>query len=120
MVCACSGTGLGSARPFRAEKNAWAGFGSAFGPVILLSLFWTGLTRNGALASMLSGALTVLIWIYGPFTICGELLSAIIYEIVPGFFVATATAIIVSIFDNAPSTDIKERHQQVLDSQKLI
>ena len=94
-------------------SNAWAGFGSAFGPVILLSLFWAGLTRNGALASMLTGAITVLIWIYAPFTIGGESLSAVIYEIIPGFIVATAVAVIVSIFDNAPSTKIKERHQHI-------
>jgi SSS family solute:Na+ symporter len=94
-------------------SNAWAGFGSAFGPVILLSLYWAGLTRNGALASMLSGAVTVLIWIYGPFTIAGEPLSVVIYEIIPGFVVATAAAVIVSIFDTAPSTEINERHQHI-------
>jgi SSS family solute:Na+ symporter/sodium/proline symporter len=94
-------------------SNAWAGFGSAFGPVILLSLYWAGLTRNGALASMLSGAVTVLIWIYGPFTIAGEPLSVVIYEIIPGFVVATAAAVIVSIFDTAPSTEINERHLHI-------
>lgn len=94
-------------------SNAWAGFGAAFGPVILLSLYWSGLTRNGALISMLSGAITVLIWIYGPFTIGGESLSATVYEIIPGFIVATATAVIVSIFDTAPSAEIKERHQRI-------
>ena len=94
-------------------SNAWAGFGSAFGPVILLSLFWAGLTRNGALASMLLGATTVLFWIYGPLTIAGEPLSATIYEIIPGFVVATAAAVIVSIFDTAPSTEINERHQHI-------
>ena len=94
-------------------SNAWAGFGAAFGPVILLSLFWAGLTRNGALASMLSGAITVLFWIYGPFTIADEPLTATIYEIIPGFIVAAAAAVIVSIFDSAPSTEISERHQHI-------
>ena len=93
--------------------NAWAGFGAAFGPVILLSLFWVGITRNGALASMLSGATTVLIWIYSPFTIGGEPLSAVVYEIIPGFIVATAAAIVVSKFDKAPSSAISERHSQI-------
>lgn len=94
-------------------SNAWAGFGAAFGPVILLSLFWVGMTRNGALASMLSGALTVLLWIYGPFAINGEPLSAVVYEIIPGFIVATAAAVLVSKYDKAPSSEIKSRHHRI-------
>jgi sodium/proline symporter len=94
-------------------SNAWAGFGAAFGPVILLSLFWVGMTRNGALASMLSGALTVLLWIYGPFSINGEPLSAIVYEIIPGFIVATTAAVLVSKYDKAPSSEIKSRHHRI-------
>lgn len=94
-------------------SNAWAGFGAAFGPVILLSLFWVGMTRNGALASMVSGAVTVLIWIYSPLTIGGEPLSAVVYEIIPGFMVATTAAIIVSKLDNAPSAEISERHHRI-------
>src|SRR5690606_34091489 len=41
---------------------AWAGFGAAFGPVVVLSLLWKRMTRNGAIAGMLAGALTVLLW----------------------------------------------------------
>ena len=44
-------------------SNAWAGFGAAFGPVIIGCLYWKGMTRNGALAGIISGAVTVLIWI---------------------------------------------------------
>jgi Na+/proline symporter len=69
-------------------SNAWAGFGAAFGPIILLSLFWKRLTRTGALAGMLTGAVTVLFWIYAPIEIGGERLPAVIYEIVPGFILA--------------------------------
>ncbi|HCM47045.1 MAG TPA: sodium/proline symporter PutP, partial [Colwellia sp.] len=68
-------------------SNAWAGFGAAFGPVIIGCLYWKDMTRNGALAGMLSGAITVLIWIYAPITIGGQALSAVMYEIVPGFIV---------------------------------
>lgn len=95
-------------------SNAWAGFGAAFGPLILLSLFWARLTRNGALASMLGGSLTVLIWIYGPFTINGSPLTTIIYEIVPGFIVASGAAIIVSLLDEAPSSIIQKRHFRII------
>lgn len=41
---------------------AWAGFGAAFGPLVLLSLVWPRMTRNGALAGMVGGAVTVLVW----------------------------------------------------------
>ncbi|GGJ93758.1 sodium:proline symporter [Lentibacillus kapialis] len=70
---------------------AWAGFGAAFGPTILLALFWKGFTRNGAFAGILAGAVTVIIW--------GGVLSGGIfdlYEIVPGFLLNLILAIIVS------------------------
>ncbi len=41
---------------------AWAGFGAAFGPVVLISVMWSRMTRNGALAGMLVGAVTVIVW----------------------------------------------------------
>jgi sodium/proline symporter len=58
---------------------AWAGFGAAFGPAIILSLYWERMTRNGALAGILVGGLTVIIW--------PQLDGAIfeLYELVPGF-----------------------------------
>jgi SSS family solute:Na+ symporter/sodium/proline symporter len=76
--------------------NAWAGFGAAFGPVVLLSLHWRGLTREGALAGMIVGAVTVLIWLYAPFTIAGQAPSAFMYEIIPGFAAGLTAAILVS------------------------
>ncbi|HAE25521.1 MULTISPECIES: sodium/proline symporter PutP [Hyphomonas] len=77
--------------------NAWAGFGAAFGPIILLSLYWRGLTRDGALAGMVVGAVTVLFWLYAPIEIDGKSLSDILYEIVPGFVLSGVAAIVVSI-----------------------
>lgn len=79
-------------------SNAWAGFGAAFGPVILLSLYWKGLTRDGALAGMVTGAVTVLLWLYLPITIGGASLSSVLYEIVPGFIMATLAAVGVSLW----------------------
>ncbi|WP_420006976.1 sodium:solute symporter family transporter, partial [Vibrio cholerae] len=62
-------------------SNAWAGFGAAFGPVILISVMWKRMTRNGAFAGMLIGALTVLVWMqYKWFGL---------YEIIPGFIFAS-------------------------------
>ena len=78
-------------------SNAWAGFGAAFGPVVLLSLFWARMTRQGALAGILVGASAVLFWIYGDFTINNQAPSDYIYEIVPGFFAGAIAIFIVSL-----------------------
>jgi Na+/proline symporter len=69
---------------------AWAGLGASFGPALLLSLWWKGVNRWGALAGMISGTLTVVLWksVFG--------LSDYLYEIVPGFFVALLLVILVS------------------------
>ena len=73
---------------------AWAGFGAAFGPVVLLSVLWSRMTRNGALAGMLVGALTVIIW--KQFGWLG------LYEIIPGFLFATLAIVLFSLLDKAP------------------
>jgi SSS family solute:Na+ symporter/sodium/proline symporter len=78
-------------------SNAWAGFGAAFGPVVLLSLFWARMTRQGALAGILVGASAVLFWIYGDFTINNQTPSDYIYEIVPGFFAGVIAIFLVSL-----------------------
>lgn len=72
---------------------AWAGFGSAFGPAIVLSLYWPRMTRNGALAGMLIGGLTVILWKYGE----GELFK--LYEMVPGVLFATLAIVVVSALE---------------------
>ena len=69
---------------------AWAGFGAAFGPVVLLSLFWHGYSRNGAIATILVGAITVVVWKQ----LSGGIFD--LYEILPGFFFAMIVGIIVS------------------------
>lgn len=94
-------------------SNAWAGFGAAFGPIILLSLYWRNMTRDGALAGMITGAVTVLVWIYAPVTIAGQPLTAILYEIVPGFILAFSAAIGVSLVTAKPNTEVTDRHTAV-------
>ncbi len=76
---------------------AWAGFGAAFGPVIILSLFWRRMTRNGTLAGMVAGAVTVIVWKQ----LEGGLFD--IYEILPGFLICTLTVVTVSLIDRPPS-----------------
>lgn len=89
-------------------SNAWAGFGAAFGPVVLLSLFWNRMNLAGALAGMLVGAGTVLLWIYGPFTINGAAPSATMFEIVPGFILGMLTIVVVSLVTRSPSVSISD------------
>ena len=69
---------------------AWAGFGAAFGPLILLSLYWRKLTSMGALAGMVTGTVTVFVWGNIP------ALAGSMYEIVPGFILSTIAAVAVS------------------------
>lgn len=94
-------------------SNAWAGFGAAFGPVILLSLFWSGMTLAGALAGMVVGAATVLFWIYAPISIDGQSLSAWLYEIVPGFILSTLAIWVVSRLGQGPSQSMLAKHDEM-------
>ncbi|MDQ3246767.1 MAG: sodium/proline symporter PutP [Pseudomonadota bacterium] len=86
--------------------NAWAGFGAAFGPVVILSLTWRRLTRNGALAGILVGAATVLFWIYAPVLVGGATLSSLLYEIVPGFLLGGVAALLVSLAGERPAQSV--------------
>ena len=90
-------------------SNAWAGFGASFGPVVLLSLFWARMTRQGALVGMFSGAATVLFWVYSPFMINGQSLSSFLYEIVPGFVVGFMVTVLVSLLTR-PDPVLEKRH----------
>lgn len=67
---------------------AWAGFGAAFGPVVLISVLWKGMTRNGALAGIVVGAVTVIVW--------KQLGWLGLYEIIPGFLFASLAIWLVS------------------------
>ena len=89
---------------------AWAGFGAAFGPALLFSLFWRRTTRNGALAGIVVGGLTVLIW--KQFALWG------LYEIIPGFLFASIAIIIVSLIGKPPSKEITDRFDEV-DKMKI-
>ena len=83
---------------------AWAGFGAAFGPVVILSLFWSRMTRNGALAGILVGAATVVVW--------KNYVGLGLYEIVPGFVLATLAAVVVSRLGQ-PSSTMLQKHTAV-------
>ncbi|RBW67422.1 sodium/proline symporter PutP [Bacillus taeanensis] len=86
---------------------AWAGFGAAFGPAILLSLFWKQMTKWGALAGMITGAAVVLIWVNVP------MLKNFIYEMIPGFFLSLLAVIIVSLITNKPPESVQHTFEQM-------
>ncbi|MGX1373372.1 SSS family solute:Na+ symporter [Priestia megaterium] len=86
---------------------AWAGFGSAFGPAILLSLYWKRMTRWGALTGMIIGALTVLIWVNVP------VLKDTLYEMIPGFFLSLLSVIVVSVLTKDPSEQVQKQFKKM-------
>jgi len=91
---------------------AWAGFGAAFGPPLILSLYWKRMTRNGALAGIITGGVTVVLW--------KQLEGGIfaLYEILPGFILSALAVVIVSLMGSEPSAEIKEEFDEV--QQKLM
>ena len=84
---------------------AWAGFGAAFGPLIILSLFWKRMTLNGAIVGMIVGAVVVILWK----NFFGE---TGLYEIVPGFILSFLSIVVVSLLGKQPTQDIADRFEQ--------
>lgn len=88
-------------------SHAWAGFGAAFGPVILLSLLWKRITSKGAVAGMITGGLTVLFWINFDHALDH------VYSMIPGFSLSLLSIYIVSILDKEPSEEIQREFESV-------
>ena len=95
---------------FKIVSFAWAGFGAAFGPVMLFALFWKRSNKWGALAGMIAGGVMVFVWkfIVRPM---GGLWD--IYELLPAFLVASAAILIVSLVTAAPEKEIVEEFEAV-------
>lgn len=95
-------------------SDAWAGFGSAFGPVVLLALFWKRSTLSGAISGMATGALTVIIWDYIPLVNCQTLYAATnLYSLVVGFGLALIVNVIVSLLSKKPSKEIMDEFDSI-------
>lgn len=86
--------------------QAWAGFGSSFGPVLLLSLYWKRMTKWGALSGMIVGGLTVILWI-----VLG--LSSFLYEMIPGFSLSLLSVIIVSLLTKKPDSEVSNQFNKM-------
>ncbi len=86
---------------------AWGGFGAAFGPVLILSLFWRRMTRNGALVGMLVGAVTVIVWKQ----LSGGIFD--VYEILPGFILCALGIVVVSLMGKPPVQEVQDEFDAV-------
>lgn len=99
-------------------SDAWAGLGSAFGPIVVMSLFWKRTNLPGAVAGILSGGITVIVWDYLPI-IGGKTLYAAtgIYSLLVGFFLSLIFIVVVSLCTKAPDDSILEEFEK---SKKAI
>lgn len=84
---------------------AWAGFGASFGPAILVSLYWNRMTKWGALAGMITGAATVIIWTQFP-----SLKE--VYEMIPGFAASLIAIVVVSLLTPQPEAGVQSQFEK--------
>ena len=95
---------------FEIVSFAWAGFGAAFGPIVLLALFWKRSNKWGALCGMIAGGAMIFIWKYGIAKLGG---AFAIYELLPAFMIALIINVVVSLVTAAPGEDIIKTFDEV-------
>ena len=110
-------------------SNAWGVFGAAFGPAILLSLFWKRFTFKGAVAGISAGALVDIVWLIIHNSRAAVYAAAnpglayngifAIYEIVPGFIAGLAAAIVITLIDKKPGAEVEALFDQATSSESL-
>ncbi len=101
--------GEGAQAVMNMVSNAWALFGAAFGPVVILSLFWKRLTYKGALAGIISGSIVDIVWyIY--------LSGTGVYELVPAFIIGLIFTVVVSLIDKQPSQEVVAIFERATDN----
>ncbi len=93
-------------------ENAWGVFGAAFGPTILLSLFWRRLTFSGAVAGIVCGAAVDIVWLI-------VLKSFGLYEIIPGFIVGLIAAVVVSLISKEPNGEVTALFDRVASKEEI-
>lgn len=95
-------------------SDAWAGFGSAFGPVVLLALFWKRSNLAGSVSGMAVGALTVIVWDYLPLVNGGTIYAATgLYSLVVGFALGLIVNVVVSLVTKKPSKEIIDEFESI-------
>lgn len=103
---------------FKLVSHAWAGLGAAFGPLIILSLYWSRTSYWGAVWGILLGGAMTLLWIYCHYTYSAPIFQ--LYEIVPGAIASFIGIILGSILGPKPSSNIKQQHQDFLQELKYV
>ena len=101
-------------------SNAWAGLGAAFGPTVLMSLFWKRCNLEGAVAGIASGALTVIVWDYIPL-VGGATLGTVtgLYSLAIGFLISIVLIVIVSLCTKAPDASIVAEFDRVASDEEI-
>ena len=98
---------------FQVVSYAWAGFGASFGPLIIMSLYWRRTNLQGALAGMLTGAITVLVW-HTFIKPLGGFFA--VYELLPAFVLSLIAIIVVSLLTKAPSKEVTDEFDSYLEA----
>ena len=99
---------------FKIVSFAWAGFGAAFGPVMLLALFWKRSNKYGAIAGMVVGGAMIFIWKF----VIAKLGGAFaIYELLPAFVIALVVNVVVSLITPAPEQEIVDEFEKVKNTK---
>ncbi len=117
-------SGLGKANSWASNimamvENAWGLFGSAFGPVVILSLFWKRLTYKGAIAGIISGSVADILWLvlFTSTVTTPIICDTKVYEIVPGFIIGAICAVVFTLIDKKPSAEVEAIYMNATDSQ---
>ena len=100
---------------FRIVSFAWAGFGAAFGPLVLCALFWKRTNKWGALAGILTGGIVVFVWKYVIRPLGG---AWDIYELLPAFILSLIAIVVVSLLTPAPEKEITDTFEAVAAEMK--
>ena len=98
---------------FQVVSYAWAGFGASFGPLMIMSLYWRRTNLKGALAGMIVGAVTVLVWN----TFISQLGGIFaVYELLPAFVLSLIAIVVVSLATEEPSKEITKEFDSYMDA----
>ena len=100
---------------FKIVSFAWAGFGAAFGPVVLCSLFWKRANKYGIISGMIAGGAMIFIWKFGIAKLGGIFA---VYELLPAFIFATVVIIVVSLATGKPSQEVMDKFEEVKNMSK--
>ena len=98
-------------------ENAWGLFGSALGPVVILSLFWKRFNYSGAVAGIIAGAVADIVWLVLFTSTVGEavIFNTAVYEIVPGFIVGTIVSVVATLCTKAPDANVVAIYNNATD-----